>query len=86
MSNSFLNRTSRVAVAGRIEECSRAQGWNELTILGDYYLPFGKIAPIGPNRTRRFCASSDETGTKRQPLCRWRIGREVGLSLSAGPR
>ena len=42
MSNSILNRTSRVAIAGRIAECRRPQNWNELTILGDYHLPFGK--------------------------------------------
>ena len=42
MSNSILNCTSRVAIAGRIAEYRRAQNWNELTILGDYHLPFGK--------------------------------------------
>ena len=42
MSNSFLNWTSRVAIAGRIAECRRLQGWNELAIPGDYHLPFGK--------------------------------------------
>ena len=42
MSNSILNWTSRVAIAGRITEYRRAQNWNELTILGDYHLPFGK--------------------------------------------
>jgi len=42
VSNSILNRTSRVAIAGRIAECRRPQNWNELTILGDYHLPFGK--------------------------------------------
>ena len=42
MSNSILNRTIRVAIAGRIAECRRPQNRNELTILGDYHLPFGK--------------------------------------------
>jgi len=42
VSNSILNRTSRVAIAGRIAECRRPQNWNELTVLGDYHLPFGK--------------------------------------------
>jgi len=42
MSNSFLNWTSRVAIAGRIAECRRPQNWSELTIPGDYHLPFGK--------------------------------------------
>ena len=42
MSNSILNWSSRVAIAGRIAEYRRPQTWNELTILGDYNLPFGK--------------------------------------------
>ena len=42
MSNSFLNWTSRVAIAGRIAECRRLQGWNELTMPGDCHLSFGK--------------------------------------------
>ena len=42
MSNSILNWTSRVAIAGRIAECRRPQSWSELTILGDYHAPFGK--------------------------------------------
>jgi hypothetical protein len=40
--NTFLNWTSRIAIAGRIAECHRPQNWNELTILGDHHLPFGK--------------------------------------------
>ena len=43
MSNSILNWTSRVAIAGRIAEYRRLQNWNELTTLGDYHLPFGKV-------------------------------------------
>ena len=42
MSNSFLNWTSRAAIAGRVAEERRSENWNELTILGDYHLPFGK--------------------------------------------
>jgi uncharacterized protein DUF3551 len=42
VSNSFLNWTSQAAIAGRIAECRRLQNWNELTIPGDYHLPFGK--------------------------------------------
>ena len=42
MSNSILNWSSRAAIAGRIAEYRRPQTWNELTILGDYNLPFGK--------------------------------------------
>ena len=42
MSYSFLNWTSRVAIAARIAECRRPQNWNELTLPGDYHLPFGK--------------------------------------------
>jgi hypothetical protein len=42
VSNDILNWTSRVAIAGRIAEYRRPQNWNELTIPGDYHLPFGK--------------------------------------------
>ena len=42
MSYSFLNKTSRVAIAAQIAECRRPQNWKELTTLGDYHLPFGK--------------------------------------------
>ena len=42
MPNSFLNWTSRVAIAERIAGFRRPQSWNELTIPGDYHLPFGK--------------------------------------------
>lgn len=43
MSNSILNWPSRVAIAARIAECRRPHNWNELTTLGDYHLPFGKV-------------------------------------------
>jgi hypothetical protein len=42
MSNSFLNWTSRVAIAGRVAEERRSQSGNELTLPGDYHMPFGK--------------------------------------------
>jgi hypothetical protein len=42
VSYSFLNWTSRVAIAARIAECRRPQNSNELTLPGDYNLPFGK--------------------------------------------
>ena len=42
MSDSFVNWSSRVAIAGRIGERLRPQGWNEFTLRGDYHLPFGK--------------------------------------------
>jgi hypothetical protein len=42
VSNRFLNWSSRVAIAARIAECRRPQNCNELTILGDFHLPFGK--------------------------------------------
>ena len=42
MSVSFINWTSRVAIAGRVAERRRPQGWNELTLRGDYHEPFGK--------------------------------------------
>jgi hypothetical protein len=39
----FVNRTSRVAIAGRIAESRRQSvSWAESTISGDYHLPFGK--------------------------------------------
>ena len=42
MSNTFVNWTSRVAIAGRVAEQRRPHEWNELAMLGDYHLPFGK--------------------------------------------
>jgi hypothetical protein len=42
MSNSMLNWTSRVAIAGRIAEYRRPQNSNELALLGDHHAPFGK--------------------------------------------
>jgi hypothetical protein len=44
MSDSFINRTSRVAIAARVLERLRPQpqGWNEFTLRGDYHPPFGK--------------------------------------------
>ena len=44
MSNSFLNWTSRVAIAGRVAEERHSESWNELRIPGDYHTPFGKAA------------------------------------------
>ena len=43
MSNSFLNWTSRVAIAGRVAEQRRPETTDELTTPGDYHLPFGKV-------------------------------------------
>jgi hypothetical protein len=43
MSNSFLNWTSRVAIAGRIAEHRRPHDTDELTAPGDYHLPFAKV-------------------------------------------
>ena len=43
MSITFINRTSRVAIEGRVAEWRRQpQSRNELNMLGDYHLPFGK--------------------------------------------
>ena len=43
MSVTFMNSTSRVAIAGRVAEWRRlSHGSNELIIPGDYHLPFGK--------------------------------------------
>ena len=42
MSDSFINRTSRVTIAARVLERLRPQGWNEFTLRGDYHPPFGK--------------------------------------------
>jgi hypothetical protein len=42
LKNSFLNWTSRVAIAERVAEQRRSESWNELTIPGDYHTPFGK--------------------------------------------
>ena len=43
MSNSILNWTSRVAIAGRIAEHRRPHDTGELTTPGDYHLPFAKV-------------------------------------------
>jgi hypothetical protein len=43
MSDSFINQTSRVAIAGRVAEHHRPQYWTELTLRGDHHPPFGKI-------------------------------------------
>ena len=43
MSNSFLNWTSRAAIAGRIAEHRRPHDADELTTLGDYHPPFAKV-------------------------------------------
>jgi hypothetical protein len=42
MSDSLVNWTSRVAIAGRIVKRLRPQGWNEFTLRGDYHPPFGE--------------------------------------------
>jgi hypothetical protein len=42
MSNSFLNGSSRVAIAGRVAEERRSESWSALTIPVDYHMPFGK--------------------------------------------
>jgi hypothetical protein len=42
MSVRFINWTSRVAIAWRVAERRRPQGWNEFTLEGDYHPPFGK--------------------------------------------
>ena len=43
MSVTFLNWTSRVAIAGRVAEWRRqSYRSNELMIPGDYHLPFGR--------------------------------------------
>jgi hypothetical protein len=44
MSVTYVNWTSRVAVAGRVAELRRqSHSSNEPMIHGDYHLPFGKI-------------------------------------------
>ena len=42
MSIAFMNWSSRIAIAGRVAERRRPDNWNELPMLGDYHLPFGK--------------------------------------------
>lgn len=44
MSVTYVNWTSRVAIAGRVAELRRqSHSSNELMIHGDYHLPFGTI-------------------------------------------
>ena len=43
MSDTYMNRTSRVAITGRVAERRRLSfSSNDLAIRGDYHLPFGK--------------------------------------------
>jgi hypothetical protein len=43
MTVTFMNWTSRVAIAGRVAEWRRQScSSNELMIAGDYHLPFGR--------------------------------------------
>jgi hypothetical protein len=43
LSVTFVNWTSRVAIEGRVAELRRlSHSSNELMILGDYHVPFGK--------------------------------------------
>jgi hypothetical protein len=40
----FIDRASQAAIAGRVAECrQQSHSWDELTIPGDYHLPFGKV-------------------------------------------
>jgi len=39
MPDTFLNWTSRAAIAGRVAECRRPQNWNGFTLPGE---PFGR--------------------------------------------
>jgi hypothetical protein len=41
-STSFLNWSSRVAIAGRIAEYRRSENYCEMTISSSCHLPFGK--------------------------------------------
>ena len=41
--STFTNQTSRVAIEARIAERPRADNGNELTMRGDYHLPFGRL-------------------------------------------
>ena len=39
----FIDRASQAAIGGGVAEYRwRSRGWGEVTILGDYHLPFGK--------------------------------------------
>ena len=51
MSNTFVNWTSLVAIAGRVAEWRRPHQWNDLTILGDYRLPSARPKPAEKPRS-----------------------------------
>jgi hypothetical protein len=39
----FIDQASQAVIAGRAAECrQRSYSWDELTLPGDYHLPFGK--------------------------------------------
>ena len=90
MSITFINRTSRVAIAGRVAEWRRQpQNWNELNMLGDYHLPFGKAEETKPrsgsvrsNTTRSKEGNSRSACGRGQclPFPNWRR-RLWGLTL-----
>jgi len=43
----FIDRASQAAIAGGVTECRRRpHRWDELTIPGDYHLPFGKAEAL----------------------------------------
>jgi hypothetical protein len=42
MTATFINQTSRVAIAGRVAQSQRQfRGWDEWMLPGDYHFPFG---------------------------------------------
>jgi hypothetical protein len=54
VSITFVNWTSRVAIAGRVAESRRQSlNWYDSAIPGDYHLPFGK-AEIQVDRVKSF--------------------------------
>lgn len=43
----FIDRASQAAIGGLVADCGRrSHGWSELTIPGDYHLPFGKAEAL----------------------------------------
>jgi len=57
MSDSFINQTSRVAIAGRVAEHHRPQYWTELTLRGDYHAPSARLR-LGQSPLSGFVSSN----------------------------
>src|SRR5262249_29961880 len=78
MSNSFLNWTSRVAIAGRVAGHRRPQDSNELTTPGDITCPSAKSTPGQKPQS----GSGKSTSSDRKSLIALPVRSAVELLLT----